>query len=330
MKVQSVMRLIFTLGILLVAVVLGHLLWTDYMYSPWTRDGRIRADIIRIAPDVSGLVTQVRVVDNQRVRKGDVLFVIDPVRFKDALAQSEAEVAQARQQIALAKAQMAESASTRDMRRQQAHRRADLGNDVISAESRADFNAQAIQAEAAYEAARATLHSAEAGLQVALASNEVVRRDLERSEVRAPTDGIISNLNLHPGDYTAAGTAGMALIDVHSFWVYAYFEETKLPNVRDGDRAEVRLMAGGITLKGHVESLAGGIVDRDNPTGDNLLADVNPVFTWVRLAQRIPVRIALDDVQDDVYLAAGMTASVTVFPGEQDDAKRNDETLNRQ
>jgi multidrug resistance efflux pump len=314
MKLQPLLRVTATLGILLVAVVLAHVLWRDYMYSPWTRDGRVRAQVINIAPDVSGLVAEVHVIDNQLVRRGDVLFVIDPIRFRDALAQADAEVARAQAQVGLAEAQVAQRESEWTMRRQEAGRRAHLSGDVITAENQADYSEEARQAQSAYKAAQAASKAADAGYQAALAAQTTAQLNLQRSVIRAPVDGYIANLDLYPGDYATAGSARMALVDAHSFWVYGYFEETKIPGVHVGERVEVRLLSGNIVLQGHVESIASGIADRDNPTSANLLADVNPVFTWVRLAQRVPVRVALDRVPEGTHLAAGMTCTVTIRP----------------
>jgi len=313
-KIQSLLRLAVTLGVVAVAAFAAHALWQAYMYTPWTRDGRVRADIVNVAPDVAGLVTEVRVRDNQRVRQGEVLFTLDTARHRDQLAQREAEIVRAREQVAQAKAQAAQSQAARNMRRAQADRRQALSDEVITAESRADASAQASQAQAGFDAAQASLRVAEASLKAAQASRDIVARDLERSVVTSPVNGHVTNLNLHAGDYVNQGAARLAVIDEQSFWIYGYFEETKLPQVRVGDRAEIRLMAGQTPLSGHVESIASGIVDRDNQTGDRLLANVNPVFTWVRLAQRVPVRIALDAVPEGVHLAAGMTATVTLQP----------------
>ncbi len=314
MKLQPLLRVAATLGILIIAVVLAHVLWRDYMYSPWTRDGRVRAQVINIAPDVSGLVAEVHVIDNQLVRRGDVLFVIDPVRFRDALAQADAEVARAQAQVGLAEAQVAQRESEWTMRRQEAGRRAHLSGDVITAENQADYSEEARQAQSAYKAAQAASKAADAGYQAALAAQTTAQLNLQRSVIRAPVDGYIANLDLYPGDYATAGSARMALVDAHSFWVYGYFEETKIPGVHVGERVEVRLLSGNIVLQGHVESIASGIADRDNPTSANLLADVNPVFTWVRLAQRVPVRVALDHIPEGTHLAAGMTCTVTIRP----------------
>nr|WP_236901271.1 HlyD family secretion protein [Cupriavidus necator] len=284
-NLQPLLRVLATGVLATAAMALGYGLWAHYMYSPWTRDGRVRAEVINIAADVSGPIARVAVHDNQAVHRGDLLFVIDQERFRHALAQAQAQ-AQAR------KAEL-------DMRHQQAMRRRNLESSVVSVESREDVSAQEKQALANYQASLAALDTA--------------RLNLQRSEVRAPVDGYVTNLNLYAGDYVSAGVARMAVINKHSYWVYGYFEETKLANVRVGARVEVRLMSGGPPLQGHVESIARGIADRDNPGGANLLADVNPVFTWVRLAQRIPVRVRLDAVPDDFPLAMGLTCTVTVL-----------------
>jgi multidrug resistance efflux pump len=284
-NLQPLLRILATCLIAAAAIALGYSLWVHYMYSPWTRDGRVRAEVINIAADVSGLVARVAVRDNQEVHRGDLLFTIDQERFRQALAQAEAQ-AQAR------KAEL-------DMRHQQAVRRRGLDSSVVSVESREDVGAQEKQAQANYHASLAALDTA--------------RLNLQRSEVRSPVDGYVTNLNLFAGDYVGAGTARMAVIDKHSYWVYGYFEETKLANVKVGAKVEVRLMSGGDPLKGHVESLARGIADRDNPTGAGLLADVNPVFTWIRLAQRVPVRIHLDEEPTGLPLAMGTTCTVTVL-----------------
>jgi multidrug resistance efflux pump len=312
MSLQTPIRLTFTLSFLLIAVLLAHLLWREYMYAPWTRDGRVRADVINIAPDVSGLVTQVPVADNQLVHRGDVLFVIDPARFHDALAQADAEVVRANAQVDTAQALVAQRQSEWSMRQQQALRRSTLSGDVISSETRSDYDAQMRQALAVYQASKASLEAAKGAYQASLAAQQTARLNLERSVVRSPADGYVANLDLFTGDYAAVGVARIAIVDVHSFWVYGYFEETKIPKVRVGAQASIRLLASRVVLNGHVESIASGISDRDNPTGSDLLANVDPIFTWVRLAQRVPVRVAIDHVPDGVHLASGMTCTVTL------------------
>jgi len=283
---ETLARFLLTAGVFLLAALLGHALWLHYMSSPWTRDGRVKANIISVAPDVSGLVTEVAVRDNQFVRAGEVLLRIDPARYRLALGQAEATLAARRTELGL--------------RRDEAARRASLAGAVVSQESRSTAQGEA--------------SSAGARLDEALAARDLARLNLERTEVRAAVDGYVSNLNVHGGDYVSAGKPVLALIDSHSFWAYGYFEETKLPLIRVGDPATVRLMSSGEELKGHVESLSRGITDRESGTGRELLADVNPTFSWVRLAQRVPVRIRLDQMPKDVLLTAGMTCTVIVHP----------------
>jgi multidrug resistance efflux pump len=165
----------------------------------------------------------------------------------------------------------------------------------------------------AQENAMQTASTAAAQLQQAQAALDAAKLNLERTKVYSPVDGYVTNLNVYRGDYATAGAAKLAIVDSHSFWVYGYFEETKLPHVRVGDRAQIRLMSGG-ELTGHVESISRGIYDRDNPQSRELLADVNPTFNWVRLAQRVPVRVRIDEVPQGVMLAAGTTCTVVIAP----------------
>ncbi|AMA47134.1 efflux RND transporter periplasmic adaptor subunit [Pseudomonas alabamensis] len=274
-----------TLLVLTAAVVIGRQLWLHYMTTPWTRDGRVRADIINVAADVPGYVVDVAVRDNQRVRKGDLLLQIDPAHYRLAVQQAQALVASRK--------------ATWAMRKDNARRRADLDNLVISRENRDDADSVALAAQADYQRAQAALAAAEL--------------NLERTRIVATVDGYVTNLNVHRGDYARTGEAVMAVVDEHSFWVYGFFEETKLPHVRVGDPADLQMMSGE-QLQGHVESIARGIYDRDNPQSRELIADVNPTFNWVRLAQRVPVRIHLDQVPDGFLLAAGMTCTVVVRP----------------
>lgn len=280
---KKLFSLVGTLVVFGVAVFLGRLLWVDYMDTPWTRDGRVRADIVNVAADVSGYVVAVPVKDNQRVRKGDLLIQVDPAHYQVAVDQAKALVAARK--------------ATWDMRKLNARRRADLDAMVISKENQEDAGSIADAAQAQYQQAQAALAAAEL--------------NLARTRVVAQVDGYVTNLNVHAGDYARAGEAKMAVVDEHSFWVYGFFEETKLPHVHVGDAAEMQMMSGE-TLKGHVESIARGIYDRDNPESRELLADVNPTFNWVRLAQRVPVRIHLDEVPAGMLLAAGTTCTVLI------------------
>lgn len=283
---KKLFSLIATLLVLALAIWIGRTLWVQYMDTPWTRDGRVRADIINVAADVSGTVVDVPVRDNQQVKKGDLLMQIDPEHYAVAVKQAQALVASRR--------------ATWEMRKVNAKRRADMDNLVISTESRDDASNIATSAQADY--------------QLELAGLEAAELDLRRTRVLAAVDGYVTNLNVHRGDYARIGEAKMAVVDMHSFWVYGFFEETKLPHIRVGDPADMQLMSGQL-LKGQVESIARGIYDRDNPQSRELLADVNPTFNWVRLAQRVPVRIHLEEVPADVLLSAGTTCTVIVNPG---------------
>jgi multidrug resistance efflux pump len=280
---KKLLSLAATLAIVAAAVCLGRILWLHYMDSPWTRDGRVRADVISVAADVSGLVVDVPVRDNQLVRRGDLLIQIDPDHYELAVKQAQALVTSRK--------------ATWDMRRLNAKRRADMDNLVISSENREDAGSIASAAEAEYREAVAEL--------------EAAQLNLGRTKVVAAVDGYVTNLNVHRGDYAKVGEAKMAVVDLNSFWVYGFFEETKLPHIKIGDSTDMQLMSGEI-LKGHVEGIARGIFDRDNPQSRELIADVNPTFNWVRLAQRVPVRIHLDVVPPGLILAAGMTCTVIV------------------
>ena len=283
MILKKLFGVLFTLLVVCLALILGRLLWVHYMNDPWTRDGRVRAEVITIAPDVAGLVTEIAVRDNQWVNKGDLLLQIDPEHYEIAVHQAEASVAARKATLA--------------MRQQNARRRADIDSLVVSRENREDASSAALAAEADLRQAQAQLESA--------------RLNLKRTRVLAPVDGYVTNLSVFKGDYAAAGAPKLAVIDAHSFWVYGYFEETKLPHVRVGAAAEMRLMSGQ-TLQGHVESIARGIYDRDKPQSRQPTPDVNPTSKWVRLAQRVPVRIALDPLPEGLLLAAGTTCTVVL------------------
>jgi multidrug resistance efflux pump len=278
------LRLAVTLAMVAVAAVVGLALWDYYLDAPWTRDGRVRADVVAVAPDVSGLVTEVLVSDNQNVRRGDVLFRIDPERFSLALRQAEAVVA--------GKAAAAEQ-SEKDYERYK-----QLSDAAVSKQR--------------FELAEATAREAKAAYDQALADRDLAKLNLERSAVRASVNGRITNMDLRPGAYVTVGRGVMALIDEDTLRVEGYFEETKLPRIRVNDKATIRLIGEISDLTGHVDSIAGGIEDRERSAGSNLLANVNPTFSWVRLAQRIPVRIVLDPLPDGVSLISGRTATVAI------------------
>ena len=282
-------RVTVTLIAVGIAAVIGWQLWIYYLEAPWTRDGRVRADVVQVAADVSGLVSEVLVHDNQAVKKGQVLFRIDPVRFQIALRDAQASVGSK-----LAAAQEAE---------RETNRYNQLNALSVSQEQQQQRGAVAAEAMAAY--------------QQALASRDLAALNLARSELRAPVNGFVTNFDMRSGDYVDAGRPLFALIDSDSFYVDGYFEETKLPHIKIGDPARVYLIGESAAIEGHVESIAGGIADRERQGSADLLANVNPTFSWVRLAQRVPVRIALDHVPADVRLVTGRTATVVVLsPGQ--------------
>jgi len=268
------------------AAYAGWQMWHHYEVEPWTRDGRVKAYVVQVAPDVTGQVTKVYVHDNQRVAAGEPLFEIDRARFELALRQADAQVTAA--QAALSQALRENKRNTQL-------------DDLVSAETREQGQTRTDQARAA--------------LAQAVVNRDTAKLNLERSHVVSAVDGIVTNLDLREGAYASAAHPVMALVDRNTFYVEGYFEETKLPGIQLGDKVEVTLMGTRQPIGGHVESFAEGIADRDRSTGANMLPNVNPTFNWVRLAQRIPVRIALDPVPANVRLVAGQTATVKVLPG---------------
>jgi RND family efflux transporter MFP subunit len=286
---RTSVRVAVTLCLVAVAFFAGGHLWQYYMLTPWTRDARIRADVVVISPDVSGWVRELKAYDNQQVKAGDLLLSIDRDRFEAALEKAQAVVQTRQQQL--------------NLREREASRRASLGPQAISAELRENAQINA-------GIARGELREAQAEVKAA-------QINLDRSQVHAPRNGHITNLRLAQGNYVNAGQSVMALIDDSTFYVQAYFEETKLPRIRVGDPVKVWLMSAGDALQGRVESISRGITDRNTTPDGQLLAEVEPTFNWVRLAQRIPVRIKLDHVPEGLNLSAGMTASVQVQEGSQ-------------
>jgi multidrug resistance efflux pump len=277
-------RRLITGATVLLAVILAWALWWHYFRSPWTRDGRVRAEVVNIAAQISGQVISLPVADNQRVKKGDVLIEIDPSDYKLALAQAEANV-QSRQ--------FQEVTAQED-----SERRAKLGIQAISIEEKNTSQSEFLVAQAAYQSA--------------LAVRDQARINLDRCIIRSPVNGYVTNLTLRIGDYATPGQTKLTLVDSDSFFVLGYFEETKLPRIHEGDYAHVRLIGWGPEVAGHVEGISRGIADTNSDDNAEGLANVNPIFTWVRLAQRIPVRIHIDHVPKNVLIAAGQTCTVVI------------------
>ena len=272
-----------TIGTVVVALFALWRIWSYYMLDPWTRDGRVRADVVQVAPDVSGLITDVRVHDNQLVKAGEVLFVIDRPRYALALEQAQAAMDNTKLQL--------EQAQREDRRNKS------LGN-LVPIEVREQSNTRLDQLNAAIVQNTAAVDTA--------------KLNLERTEIKASVNGLVTNFDLRPGTYATAGRPVLALIDRDSYYVVGYFEENKIPRIHLGDAARVRLMGDSQDLSGQVDSIAAGIEDRERSGSSNLLANVNPTFNWVRLPQRIPVRIKLTAVPDGVQLIMGRTATVDI------------------
>lgn len=283
---QWLRRFANTAFVVLIAFLMGWLLWRHYMLSPWTRDGRVRAETVNVAAEIFGKIKELKVVENQFVHKGDVLFVIDPEEFQLDLAKAEATLESRRQEMLI--------------RESLSQRRNQMSAEAVSKEEQQTSESTASMAEAAYQEAKA--------------QRDLARLNLERTVVRSPVNGYVDNLRLRVGDYAVVGQNKLTIIDSDSFWVSGYFEETKMPGIHEGDPAVIKLMGVGPALTGHVESISRGIADSNGSTDTQGLANVNPVFYWVRLAQRIPVRVHIDQVPDGVTIAAGMTCTVTIKP----------------
>lgn len=279
-------RVVLTLLVVTLATVLVWQMVLYYLFAPWTRDGHIRADVIQIAPDVSGLIQQVAVRDNQVVKRGDVLFSIDQDRFQLALRQAQATLAERSETLAQAQ--------------REARRNRGLGNLVAQEQLEASQSRQARAQSALAEA------------QVAV---DAAQLNLDRSVVRSPVDGYLNDRAPRAHEFVSAGRPVLSVVDSDSYHVDGYFEETKLSGIQIGQAVDIRVMGDNARLRGRVQSIAAGIEDRDRSSGANLLPNVNPAFSWVRLAQRIPVRIAFDEVPDNFRMIAGRTATVSIIEG---------------
>ncbi|CAI0847957.1 efflux RND transporter periplasmic adaptor subunit [Serratia entomophila] len=266
------------------ALCAGWWLWNYYMQSPWTRDGKVRAELVNITPEVSGRLEKINANDNQFVPAGSLIFTLDPVPYQIAFASAEAALAKAQSDLAKAE--------------HEAARRRGLPRSVISAEDMDESNLAAQAMKAAYKAAQANLEQA--------------KWNLSKTKIYAPTDGYITNLQARVGNYASAGTPLVALVDVHSFYVLGYFEETKLKHIKEGNKADIVLYNGNIPLQGQVESIGRAIYDQSVDSSGDLLMDVKPNVPWVRLAQRVPVRIKLLKVPADLPLVAGTTCTISI------------------
>ena len=315
--VQKIIKIVPTVLIAAAAIVALRFMWRYYMEDPWTRDAHISADVAQVAPDVSGPVLEVHIRDNAAVRRGDVLFVVDPARYDIAL--KEARAALARNQAALARSRaalLAGQAAQRELEREA--RRDKALNDLVAAEEAERRRSSLEKAQADVAAAEADIAATQAGIAAAQAAVELAQLNLTRTTVRSPVDGHAGDRIVRVGDYVSAGKPALALLDTNSFRVDGYFEETRLHGIQEGAPVDIRIMGERGVLRGHVQSIAAGIEDRYRTEGSSLLPNVTPTFDWVRLAQRMPVRIALDEVPEGVHLIVGrsVTVSVSVQGGE--------------
>ncbi len=276
--------LLITVAALALAAWLGLAAWNAYMGAPWTRDGTVRAYVVTMAPEIAGRIVNLPVTDNQFVHKGDLLVQIDPTDYKIAVSLAEAAAGQAQ-------------ANAENVQRE-AQRRQQLTALAVTTEEKQTYASNAAVAQAQYQQAVARLDQA--------------RVNLARTEIRSPVDGWVTNLLAQQGDYATAGEKLLSLTDANSFWVDGYFEETSLGPIHVGDPAEVKLMGYPQIVRGHVQSITRAINVANAQPNEQGVATVNPIFTWVRLAQRIPVRIQIDKVPDGLVLVAGMTATVQI------------------
>jgi len=284
---RFLLRKVATVGIAVVAVLIALVTWDQYNAGPWTRDGRVRVQVASVAPQISGQITELRIVDNQFVHKGDLLYVIDPFDFDVALRTNKAILQQ----------RMADL-NVKDLQSERRRRLSDLAS---STEEKQVYEGNALQAKAAVDSAQQQVRQAEINLQ--------------RTEVRSPVNGIVTNLLLREGDYAHLGATNVSIIDTDSYWVDGYFEETKLARLCVGDRAEAKLMGYSAPITGHIATVTRGVSVSNAAASTQGLPNVDPVYTWVRLAQRVPVRIAIDNVPPGVPLVSGLTATVTIRDG---------------
>ncbi|MFT8587701.1 HlyD family efflux transporter periplasmic adaptor subunit [Acetobacter orientalis] len=295
-RARRALQFVTTGIILAVAAVVALVLWDYYTAAPWTRNGQVRVQVADIAPRVSGQIIAVRAKDNQFVHAGDVLYEIDPFDFKVAVASATAKVN-------LRQADMV-------LKDTQESRRNRLTEIAASREEKQVYQATADMAKAEYADAMAALSQA--------------KINLDRTQIRSTVTGYVNNLIMRVGDFATAGKPNIQIIDASSYWVDGYFEETKIRAIHIGDRVRMDLMGYTAPMWGHVVSITRGIATPNATPSTQGLPSVDPVYTWVRLAQRIPVRVHIDSIPPGTQLAAGMTTTVTIVGSK---GKRAHDTL---
>ncbi len=281
------------LSAIVVAIAAGAVAYKfwDYVVNPWTRDGQVRAQVIQITPRVSGPIVNLPIEDNQLVKQGDLLFEIDPRTFAAAVEESKGDLQQAKVNFDEAKDQ------------------ADRGRAIFKKDPGAMSEQEVIRRENAQRAAEAAIFSAEG-------AHKQAELDLEFAKVTAPVDGYVTNLNLRLGDQAVTNQAALALVDINSFWIHGFFRENYIGGIAKGDRAIVTLMSyPDQPIEGRVDSIGWGIAQQDGSTGEDLLPQISPTIEWIRLAQRVPVRVHVEKLPEGVELRVGTTASVLVMTG---------------
>jgi p-hydroxybenzoic acid efflux pump subunit AaeA len=277
-------RIAITLIFVVLAAIAVFKSWAFYTESPWTRDAKFSADVVAIAPDVSGLLTEISVTDNQRVKKGQILFVIDQPRYQQALAQANADVAYYQ--------------TLAEEKKREAGRRVHLGIQAMSQEE--------------IDQSSNSLQTVQHQLAKAVATRDLAQLDLERTTVRAPADGWVTNLNVHAGEFITRGSTAVALVKKNTFYVLAYLEETKLNGLQQGDRVEITPLGSNRIMHGSVDSLAAAVNNSSSTVNSKGLASIDSNLEWVRLAQRVPVKILLDEKDQQHPYPAGTTATVVI------------------
>ena len=284
---MRVVPILITLGTVAAAILLAWATWQVYMGSPWTRDGTVRAYVVTMAPEVAGRIVKLPAADDQFVHKGDVLFEIDPADYRIALEQAQAQAKR--------------DGAALDYARENQNRQATLAKEGWATTD-------------IYQQTTSTLHQSEGVVALDKAAVTKAQLDLSRTVIRSPVNGYVTNLLAQFGDYASVGQKLISVVDTDSFWVDGYFEETSLGRIDEGDPATVKLMGYSQLVRGHVGGVARGINIPNAQPDKAGLASVNPIFTWVRLAQRVPVRIHIDQVPAGVRLVAGMTATLQIDP----------------
>lgn len=308
---RKIISMVITGSLVLVSIWAGVSLFTYYQDDPWTRDGRIRADIVQIAPDVGGLVTAIHFDHDQRVKRGDVLFEIDRSRYEIALNEAKVGVQQAKADLEAARFAARSTEANLAEARREARRDTGLG-ELLPSEATEQSQTRARDLEARLGQSHAQVAQAVAHLAAAHNALDLAQLNLTRTKVVAPVDGYMSDFTLRVGNYVEAGSPVLALVDTSTLRVEGYFEETKLAKIHLGQKASIHAMGEAKPLHGHVTSIAAGIKDHDRTGSPDMLPAINPSFSWVRLPQRIPVRIHIDDAPKDLALISGRTVSVSL------------------